>query len=158
MAFFKRKKAKVMEITAPVNGLAKNIEETPDPVFSQRMMGDGIIIEPKDGRLVAPVKAEVSLVFPTLHAVGLKTEDGTEILLHFGLETVALNGEGFTSHIEKGQIVNPGDLLIEADLDYIRQNATSDVLIMVFTALNEGKSLEFNYGEVTTKDVVAKIK
>lgn len=121
-------------------------------------MGDGIMIEPKDGKLVAPVKAEVSLVFPTLHAVGLKMEDGTEILLHFGLETVALNGQGFTSHIEKGQMVNPGDLLIEADLDFIKANATSDVLIMVFTAVAEGKELEFNYGEMTTGDLVAKLK
>lgn len=158
MNIFRRKKKNFIEITAPVNGVAKNIEATPDPVFSQKMMGDGIMIEPKDGKLVAPVKAEVSLVFPTLHAVGLKMEDGTEILLHFGLETVALNGQGFTSHIEKGQMVNPGDLLIEADLDFIKANATSDVLIMVFTAVAEGKELEFNYGEVTTGDLVVKLK
>ncbi len=158
MNIFKRKKNKFIEITAPVNGIAKNIEATPDPVFSQRMMGDGIMIEPKDGKLVAPAKAEVSLVFPTLHAVGLKMDDGTEILLHFGLETVALNGQGFTSHIEKGQMVKPGDLLIEADLDYIKANATSDVLVMVFTSVAQGKELEFNYGEVTTGDLVAKLK
>jgi glucose-specific phosphotransferase system IIA component len=158
MGLFNRKKQSSIQIKAPINGNAKNIEETPDPVFAQRMMGDGIIIEPMDGKLVAPVKAEVSLVFPTLHAVGLKMEDGTEILLHFGLETVSLNGEGFKSYVEKGQIVNPGDLLIEADLEYIKQHAVSDVLIMVFTTVEEGKTLAFSYGNVTTADTVVKIE
>ncbi|TRM11776.1 PTS glucose transporter subunit IIA [Lentibacillus cibarius] len=121
------------KIYAPLNGKIIALEEVPDPVFSQKMMGDGIAIKPSDGKVCAPVDGEVVQVPDTLHAVGIRAEDGSEILIHIGLETVSLNGQGFTAEVKMGDKVSTGDALLTFDLDYIRDNAENDITPVVVT-------------------------
>ena len=104
-------------IRSPLTGTAVAVDQVPDPVFSQKIIGDGAAIEPADGRIVSPVDGEVVSVAPTLHAYGFRTEDGVEILVHFGLETVSLKGECFKAHVEPGDKVKAGDLVAEVDVE-----------------------------------------
>ena len=103
-------------LKAPVTGTAVPIEQVPDPVFSQKIIGEGAAIEPTDGRIVSPVDGEVVSVAPTLHAYGFRTEEGVEVLVHFGLETVGLKGECFQAYVKPGDKVKAGELVAEADL------------------------------------------
>ncbi|MFD1735961.1 PTS glucose transporter subunit IIA [Bacillus salitolerans] len=127
------KKEQVVHIFSPVKGRILDVTDVPDPVFSQKMMGEGIAIEPSDGEVVSPVDGEVVQVFPTKHAVGIKTKSGVEILIHIGLETVNLNGEGFTSFIKAGDKVKQGDKLISFDLQMIREKAASTITPLIIT-------------------------
>lgn len=127
------KKESAVQLTAPLNGKVVDITEVPDPVFSQKMMGDGVAIEPTDGNVVAPFDGEVVSIFPTKHAIGLKTKSGLEVLIHIGLETVNLNGEGFESFVNAGDKVKRGDKLIRFDLDYIREHAKSIITPIILT-------------------------
>ncbi|WP_042346569.1 PTS sugar transporter subunit IIA [Bacillus massiliigorillae] len=137
------KKAK-LEIFTPVNGVIVPIEEVPDPVFSQKMMGEGIAIIPSQGNVVSPVEGEIIQIAPTKHAVGILAKDGTEILIHVGLETVALKGEGFTVHVEVGEKVSAGQLLMNVDLEYIQTHAKSIITPIVITnSQTSDKSLTF---------------
>jgi PTS system glucose-specific IIA component len=129
----KNKPLKTLDIYAPVTGKVLSLEEVPDPVFSEKMMGDGIAIEPSDGRVVAPFDGEVIQVFPTKHAVGLKADNGAEILIHIGLETVSMKGEGFERHISQGDKVKKGDPLITFDLNLIREKAKSTITPVIVT-------------------------
>lgn len=136
MAFnlFKRKKAKnTLEIVAPMNGEIIPLEKVPDPVFSQKMMGEGIGMIPADGRVCSPIAGKVILVADTKHAVGLQADDGTELLIHIGLDTVALKGEGFALNVEEGQTIEQGEPLVTFDLDLIREKATSIVTPVIIT-------------------------
>src|SRR5699024_12709005 len=107
-------------IYAPMSGEKAALEDVPDPVFSEKMMGEGIAIITSEGKVVAPVQGEVVHVTDTLHAVGIKREAGTELLVHIGLETVGLKGEGFTAKVEQGDKIDVGDEVISFDLDYIK--------------------------------------
>jgi PTS system glucose-specific IIA component len=127
---FKKRK---LQIYAPVNGEIVSLEQVPDPVFSQKMMGEGIAIMPDKGNIHAPVEGTVVLVSDTKHAIGLRSDDGTEILIHIGLETVALKGEGFTVLVAAGDKVSVGQALIEVDWDYIREHAKSIITPIVIT-------------------------
>lgn len=146
MAFnlFKRKTNKpIINIYAPMDGKIIPLENIPDPVFSQKMMGEGIGIEPTNGKVYAPVDAKVIQVAPTKHAIGLLAGDGTEILIHIGLDTVNLKGEGFTVHVSQDQEVAEGELVLEFDLDYIKQHAPSTVTPIVITnSQNSDKTYE----------------
>ncbi|MED3929077.1 PTS glucose transporter subunit IIA, partial [Priestia megaterium] len=104
--FSSKTKIKETTILSPISGDILPISEVPDPVFSQKMMGDGFAIEPTEGKVVSPVEGEVVQLFHTKHAIGLKTEAGTEILIHIGLETVEMKGEGFEAHVKQGDKVN----------------------------------------------------
>ena len=104
-------------IVSPATGKLIALEEVPDPVFSTKMMGDGLAVDPSEGLVVSPIDGEVLQVFPTKHAVGLKTADNIEVLIHIGLETVAMNGEGFEAFVKEGDKVKKGDKLISFDLD-----------------------------------------
>jgi PTS system D-glucosamine-specific IIC component len=137
--------------------LLKSIVETPDEVFAQKMLGDGVIIYQTDGKLYSPVSGEITSAFPTKHAIGITTSDNLEVLLHFGIDTVELAGKGFTSYVEVGQKVDAGDLLLDADLDYIKEHATSDCLVMVFTNMGPYKSFKFNNGEVKALDKIIEL-
>ena len=138
MAFSFFKKAR-LQIVAPVNGSIVPIEEVPDPVFSQKMMGEGVAILPKEGNIFSPVNGKVILVAATKHAIGLRADDGSEILIHVGLETVALNGEGFKMAVHDGDKVSVGQLLLEVDWEYIRTHAKSTITPIVITNSQEGK-------------------
>lgn len=138
---FKKSKEKELQIYAPLNGRIVRLEEVADPVFSEKMMGEGIAIIPADGQLLSPVKGKIIQVPESKHAVGLEAEDGSEILIHVGLETVGLKGEGFRAKVAKGDEVRVGDPLLEFDLDYISQHANDTVTPIVITnSLTSDKS------------------
>lgn len=159
MSLFDRfKKSNGITVLSPIKGFAKNIGETSDAVFAEKMMGDGITIEPTEGKMYAPVAGKITVLFPTKHAIGITTEEGLEILLHFGIDTVKLDGQGFETFVSVGQEVAAGDLLLEADLDYIKAHAPSDNLVVVFTAVPDGKELSFSYGDKNINDVIVEVK
>lgn len=120
-------------VFAPLSGKMVAIEEVPDPVFSQKMMGDGIAIEPNEGVVVSPVDGEIIQLFHTKHAIGIRSKSGAEILIHIGLETVNMNGEGFEAHVQEGDKVKVGDKLITCDLNLIKEKAASTITPMVIT-------------------------
>ncbi|MED4406743.1 PTS glucose transporter subunit IIA [Heyndrickxia coagulans] len=127
------KKAVVEELVAPMSGKVVQIEDVPDEVFSRKMIGDGIAIEPDEGVVVSPVDGEIVQFFPTKHAVGLETKSGLEILIHIGMDTVALNGEGFEGFVQQGDRVKAGDKLVSFDLEQIRERAESIISPVVVT-------------------------
>nr|UMT68719.1 PTS transporter subunit IIABC [Staphylococcus aureus] len=133
-------------VHAPLTGEVTSLSEVPDQVFSEKMMGDGIAIKPSQGEVRAPFNGKVQMIFPTKHAIGLVSDSGLELLIHIGLDTVKLNGEGFTLHVEEGQEVKQGDLLINFDLDYIRNHAKSDITPIIVTQGNI-TNLDFKQGE-----------
>lgn len=108
-------------VKSPVEGTVKDLAEVNDNVFAEGLMGKGIAIEPKVGKVVAPFDGIVEAIFKTNHAIGLKSKDGAEVLIHIGLDTVNLEGNHFKSHIEKGQAIKAGDLLVEFDIDAIKK-------------------------------------
>ncbi|WLD95435.1 glucose-specific PTS transporter subunit IIBC [Alkalihalobacillus sp. AL-G] len=128
-------------IAAPMTGKLLSITEVPDPVFGEKMMGDGFAIEPTNGTVVAPVDAKVVNVFPTKHAIGLETKAGREILIHVGIDTVNLKGEGFEVLVEQGDEVKQGQELLKVDLDYIAKHAQSTITPIVFTNLQDGETV-----------------
>ena len=128
MGFFGKLFGKKLEgIYAPIAGKAVAITEVPDPTFAEGMLGNGIAIEPADGKVYAPCDATVDMMFDTGHAVNLVTESGAEILIHVGLETVGLEGKPFTVHVQNGDKVKKGQLLIEADLEAIKAAGLSTI-------------------------------
>ncbi|WP_412996092.1 PTS glucose transporter subunit IIA [Neobacillus sp. 3P2-tot-E-2] len=140
--FFKNKKVEIdTTISQPLEGEIVPLDVVPDPVFSQKMIGDGFAINPTSGTVVSPVDGEVISVFPTKHAVSLKSTDGREILIHVGLETVTLNGEGFTSFVSDGERVKKGQKLLEADLEFIKERVPSIITPVIFTNLTENEKV-----------------
>ena len=140
----------VHKLYSPFQGVLKPITEAPDEAFASKTMGDGYLVMPENGTVVAPEDGEVMFVFPSKHAIGLKAADGTEYLLHIGVDTVKLNGEGFTVFVSDGQKIKKGDKLMEFDPAYIREHAVSDACIVIFTGLTEGESLSLE-GEKQVK-------
>ncbi len=140
----------VHKLYSPFQGVLKPITEAPDEAFASKAMGDGYLVMPENGTVVAPEDGEVMFVFPSKHAIGLKAADGTEYLLHIGVDTVKLNVEGFTVFVSDGQKIKKGDKLMEFDPVYIREHAVSDACIVIFTGLTEGESLSLE-GEKQVK-------
>ncbi len=140
----------VHKLYSPFQGVLKPITEAPDEAFASKAMGDGYLVMPEDGIVAAPEDGEVMFVFPSKHAIGLKAADGMEYLLHIGVDTVKLNGEGFTVFVSDGQKIKKGDKLMEFDPVYIREHAVSDACIVIFTGLTEGESLSLE-GEKQVK-------
>ena len=147
------------EVYSVADGEVIALEQVKDPVFSQKMMGDGFAVEPENGNIVSPVSGTVSSVFPTKHALGLVTEAGLEVLVHIGLDTVSLEGKPFTVHVAEGQKVAAGDLLVTADLDAIRAAGRETSTIVVFTNGDVIKSVNLEQtGSHAAKTVVAKVE
>ena len=145
-------------LNSPVTGTVHPITEAPDEAFASKMMGDGFFIYPSVGEVLAPDDGEVVFVFDTKHAIGMKSADGTEYLLHIGVDTVSLGGTGFEVFVEAGQQVKKGDRLMTFDIDYIKENAKSDACLVIFTGLPEGAGVKMTAaGEVKALDPVAKI-
>ncbi|GAD58757.1 LOW QUALITY PROTEIN: hypothetical protein MBEBAB_1007 [Brevundimonas abyssalis TAR-001] len=138
-------------LVAPMAGWAAPLSEAPDPVFAERMMGDGVAVDPIEGVLRAPCDGVVTILAPALHAVTLRGESGVEVLMHIGLETVALKGEGFTARVIEGQAVKAGDPLIEFDLDLIGGQAKSLITPIIIT---NGEAFEVA-NRVTDREVQA---
>ena len=144
-----------IKILSPLTGKAVPMEEVPDPVFSQKIIGDGIAVIPEDGRLVSPVDGEVISVAETLHAYGFRSEDGLEVLVHFGLETVSLKGEFFTCHVNVGDKVKAGDLIAEADLKGLLELQVNPITLVIICGGAEGCGMEARTGGVKAgKDAV----
>ncbi|MCX7971031.1 MAG: PTS glucose transporter subunit IIA [Negativicutes bacterium] len=118
---------------APLTGEVVELTETEDPVFAEKMMGDGVAIMPQEGVVVAPFDGEVVTLFPTGHAVGLKNKDGVELLIHVGIDTVHLEGKGFVKKVEQGDKVRCGQALIEADLETIKAAGKKVVTPVIVT-------------------------
>ena len=112
--------ADLVEIASPLSGQVKELSQATDPVFAQGVMGQGVLIEPSQGDLLAPVDGVVSVLFPTKHAVGIVSDQGVEMLMHIGMDTVNLEGKGFTAHVSQGDRVKVGDKLISFDIDVIK--------------------------------------
>ncbi|OBA03732.1 PTS glucose transporter subunit IICBA [Bacillus subtilis] len=121
----------------PLKGETVSLADVPDQVFSEKMMGEGFAIDPSEGKVVAPADGEIVSIFPTKHAIGFKSAGGTEILIHVGIDTVKLNGEGFEAHVTSGQAVKQGETLLTFNLDYIKQHAASAVTPVIFTNVSE---------------------
>lgn len=145
--FGKKETVKLLQLVSPVTGKSVPLESVPDPVFAERMMGDGMAFDPSEGKVVSPVEGEIIQVFPTKHAIGIRAINGAEILIHIGLETVSMKGEGFISHVEQGDSVKPGDMLVTFDLDLIREKAKSTVTPVIITNSDSVKSLKKLAGE-----------
>lgn len=149
---FKKKKQEEKGIIALTNGELLEITEVPDEVFSNKIMGDGFAIKSNDGIIVSPVDGTVEMIFDTKHAVGLKADNGLEILIHLGVDTVNLKGEGFEVFVNAGDKVSAGDKLIKMDVDFIQKNAKSDISPIIFTNLEENQSVKVITGKVVAKE------
>ncbi len=147
------------EVYSVADGQVVALEQVKDPVFAQKMMGDGFAVEPANGNIVSPVSGTVSSIFPTKHALGIVTEPGLEVLVHIGLDTVSLEGKPFTVHVAEGQKVAAGDLLVTADLDAIRAAGRETSTVVVFTNGDAIKSVKLEKtGSLAAKTAVAKVE
>ena len=126
----------------PVKGTAVSLEQVNDPTFSEGMLGKGVAVIPAEGNIYAPVDGEISLLFDTLHAVSMTTKDGVEILIHVGLDTVKLKGDGFTAHVATGDSVKKGDLLLSVDLEALKAAGYDTVTPMVICNTDDYSDVE----------------
>ena len=136
-----KKIVKTVVISSPITGHAADLGTAPDEAFAGRMMGDGAVVEPKDAYVCAPEDGEVCFVFPTKHAVGFQTESGIGLLIHVGIDTVKLEGEGFEVLVENGQQVKKGEPMLKLDLDYLKANAPSLVSPVLCTELEDNQKI-----------------
>ena len=147
------------DVYSVADGQVVALEQVEDPVFAQKMMGDGFAVEPANGNIVSPVTGTVSSIFPTKHALGLVTDSGLEVLVHIGLDTVSLEGKPFNVHVSEGQKVVAGDLLVTADLDAIREAGRKTSTVVVFTNGDVLKSVKLEQtGSLAAKTAVAKVE
>ena len=156
MGFFKKLFGKKTDdFYAPMAGKAVPITEVPDPTFAEGMLGNGIAIEPAEGKVYAPCDATVDMMFTTGHAVSLVADNGAEILIHAGLETVSLEGKPFTVHAANGDKVKKGQLLMEVDLDAVKAAGLPTITPMVVCNTDEYPTFDTFVGkDVTNEDVV----
>lgn len=149
---------KTETLNAPVSGNVIAISQVPDEVFSQKMMGDGFAIQPSDTTIYAPADLEVMQAFKTKHAIVFRTDKGIEVLLHVGLDTVELKGDGLTIHVVDGQKVKAGEPLITADFDHIKSQGKGTDVIMVLMNPDKIGNFDVTYGDITANQPVCKIK
>ncbi len=140
---------KQCRIVSPLNGRAIPLEEVPDPVFSEKVLGEGCAVLPSDGRIYSPVDGVISSIAETKHAYGFSADNGLELLVHFGLETVSLKGEGFTSHVKVGDRVRAGELVAEADLALLQSRGVSTITPVIISDGADGLDLLVHEGDVS---------
>ena len=151
--FFKKKHEPVL--FTPIEGKCIPIEQVPDQVFAKKMMGEGIAFIPSSNQVFAPCDATVSMIASTHHAIGLINEDGVEILIHIGLDTVNYQGKGFKVYVEKNERVKKGELLIEFDKDFFESENVSLITPMIITNYRQFRLDYLKQDEnVTEADVV----
>ena len=136
-----QKVVKTIEISSPITGLAADLSTAPDEAFAERMMGDGAVVTPEDAIVRAPEDGEVCFVFDTRHAIGFQTDSGISLLIHVGIDTVKLDGEGFEVFVENGQKVKKGDPMLKLDLDYLKAHAPSLVSPILCTELEDNQKI-----------------
>ncbi len=159
MGFFKKLFSKPVDsLYAPIAGKAVAISEVPDPTFAEGMLGNGIAIEPSEGKVYAPCDATVDMMFTTGHAVSLVADFGAEILIHVGLETVSLEGKPFTVHVASGDKVKKGQLLIEVDLEAVKAAGLPTITPVVICNTDDYPTFNTFVGKVVTnEDVVIEL-
>ena len=141
-SLFKKNKENLLIIKAPIIGKRIDISVVPDIVFSQKMVGDGVAFDPTDGRVISPIDGEVIQIMDTKHAIALKSKEGVEILIHIGIDTVKMKGEGFEIFVTAGDKIKIGDPLLYFDLEKVREMAKSTITPIVITNMEEIKNLE----------------
>lgn len=147
------KKPKTIVVKSPLKGKLVNLVDVPDPVFAERMIGDGVAIKPLDKNVYAPVSGKIVQLFYTNHALGIEIAGGLELLLHLGLDTVKLKGEGFTALVEEKQQIRTGDKLFEVDWDIIKEKAVSTITPVVITNMEVVEKMEvLAEGELSVGD------
>ena len=150
--------SKKIEVVAPMSGELIDITQVEDITFSQKMLGDGVAIVPVNGKLVSPVDGKIIQVFHTKHAIGVDLS-GVEILIHVGMNTVELQGEGFTAHVKEGDKVSKGDLMLEVDLALLREKGYPTETPIVITNMEKVKNLDKKLGTVVAgQDVIMELK
>ncbi|WP_252899774.1 glucose PTS transporter subunit IIA [Lactococcus fujiensis] len=143
------------ELLSPAEGTIKELTDIEDDVFSKEVLGKGFAVVPVNGKVVSPVSGQITAVFPTLHAFGILSEDGAEVLVHIGIDTVTLNGEGFNSSIKEGDNIQKGELLANIDLEFISSQNLSTEIIVIVTNTNEYTKLSLiKHNEVKSGEVV----
>lgn len=138
---FKFLKNKSNHLLAPQNGLLTDITSLPDPVFAEKMLGDGFAVKPSDGNIYAPASGTIIEIHDSLHAYGIETDDGLQLLVHIGINTVELNGEGFNAKVKKGDKIKAGDLLAYANLELIESRGYPTYTIVLITNTDVLKSM-----------------
>lgn len=154
---FKLFKKKGIDIFSPLNGEVIELAKVNDPVFSQKMMGEGFAVIPSDSTVYSPTIGIIKSIFPTKHAISISSDDGTEILLHIGIDTVSLEGKGLYPKVFEGQRVAIGDPLLVIDLQYLKEQGKEDTVIVVFPELKD-KQVSISNGFKEVGDKVATIK
>jgi PTS system glucose-specific IIA component len=149
---------KKLYINSPVNGKSLNIASVPDAVFSSKILGDGIAFEPDDGIIYSPVDGHVASLFPTKHGIGILSNEGIEILIHIGVDTLHLKGKGFNYLVHENQQVKIGDKLMEFDLEFIKQNTKSHLISMIVTNMDAVKSVTPIYRIVSPSNTALEIE
>lgn len=151
------KKKKQNQLMAPIDGTLVKIEDVSDKVFSTKVMGDGFAVKPSSDTVVSPIAGEITNIFPTKHAISITSDNGLEILLHLGIDTVELNGEPFEVLVQQGQKVSAGDELVKMDRNMIKEKGKDDMVILVVPNNNDISfdpdisSRDVNTGELVTE-------
>ncbi len=145
-------KKKSLSLQSPMTGDVINISEVPDAVFSQKMVGDGFAVNPSNGEVKAPCSGTIAQIFPTNHAFGIVSEEGVEVLVHIGIDTVELKGEGFTRIAEVGSKVNAGEVIIKVDLEVLKNHDKLVITPVVITTPDKIKAIDVKYGSDTNKE------
>ena len=154
-----KEKNKVLSVIAPLSGKVVALEQVPDPVFAEKALGEGAAIIPESGKIYSPVDGEVASVAATQHAFGFSSTDGLDVLVHVGLETVALNGEGFTVHVKEGDKVKAGDLVAEVDLKFLDSKNINPITPVIICDGMDEMSMSIAGGTVSAgKDAVITLK
>jgi glucose-specific phosphotransferase system IIA component len=150
-------KKKRNEIASPMTGQVIPITEVEDAVFSSKAMGDGFAVQPSEGKVYAPIKGKITSIFPTKHALGLVDEKGLEVLLHIGIDTVELAGNGFDILVQEGAEVDFDTQLATVDLDYIKYQNKPTTTMVIWTN-GESATLDIKTGQYTAKTVIGEVK
>ena len=150
----KENKSVEVEIYAPISGEIVNIEDVPDVVFSEKIVGDGVAVRPIRNKIVAPVDGVIGKIFETNHAFSMESKEGVELFVHFGIDTVELKGEGFTRIAQEGQSVKRGDTVIEFDLALLESKAKSVLTPIVISNMDEISCIVKKSGEVVAGESV----
>lgn len=154
-SFFKKKKAEKDVVYSPAKGILNKLDVLEDGVFSEKMLGDGFVVTETNGMIYSPISGELKTLFATKHAYGIKTKSGLEVLVHIGIDTVSLNGEGFTTDLTQGQMVKKGQLLAKVDLELINKHGLNPGVIVTVTkeSLLQPKQIRTE-GAVDLDDVI----
>ncbi|MVB11800.1 PTS system glucose-specific EIIA component [Caprobacter fermentans] len=143
-----------LKMMAPLSGKVVPITEAPDSVFSNKVLGDGVAVIPSSGKVLSPVSGTIVQIAHSLHAICLEGDDGAEILIHLGIDTVSLEGKGFTCCVREGQHVVAGEELMEMDLELIKTKGLSTVSPCIITNLDRMKDLSMKYGDAVAGETV----